>query len=52
LIDFQSGGHAGEERDQSFAVRFTRGEVAEHKFSIVPDARQALSLHRKNVECL
>ena len=38
LVDFQSGGHAGKESDQSFAVRFSRSEVAQHKRSIVPDA--------------
>jgi hypothetical protein len=37
LIDFQSSGHAGKEGDQSFAVGFSRSEVAEHKRSIVPD---------------
>ena len=39
LIDFQSGGQAGKEGDQSFAVGFSRSEVVEHKRSIVPDAR-------------
>ena len=38
LVDFQSGGHAGKKGDQSFAVGLSRGEVAQHKFSIVPDA--------------
>ena len=37
LIDFQSGGHAGQKGDQGFAVRFSGGEVAQHKRSIVPD---------------
>ena len=37
LIDFQSGGHAGKEGDQSLAVGFSGGEVAQHKFLIVPD---------------
>lgn len=38
LIDFQSGGHAGKKSDQGFAVRFSRREISQHKFLIVPDA--------------
>ncbi len=38
LIDFQSGGHTGQKGDQGFAVRFSGGEIAQHKRSIVPDA--------------
>src|ERR1700722_14886356 len=38
LVDFESGGHAGKKSDQSFAVRLSRSEVTQHKFSIVPDA--------------
>jgi hypothetical protein len=30
LIDLQSGGQAGEERDESFPMGFSRREVAEH----------------------
>src|SRR5579863_734293 len=37
LVDFQSGRHAGEEGDQSFAVGFSGCEVAQHKRSIVQD---------------
>jgi hypothetical protein len=39
LVNLQSGGHAGKESDQGFAVGLSRCEVAQHKFSIVPDAR-------------
>src|SRR5260370_28314414 len=37
LIDFQSGGQAGKEGDQSLAVRFSGSEITQHKRSIVPD---------------
>ena len=37
LIDFQSGGQAGKESDQGFAVRFSGSEIAQHKRSIVTD---------------
>jgi hypothetical protein len=40
LVDLQSGGHAGKEGDQSFAMGLSRSKVAQHKFSIVPDARE------------
>ena len=39
LVDFQSGGHAGKKGDEGFAVGFSGGEVAQHKWSIVPDGR-------------
>src|SRR5580704_11737761 len=38
LVDFQPCGQAREESDQSFAVGFSGGEVAQHKCSILPDA--------------
>src|SRR5579863_2218001 len=38
LIHFESRGQARKESDQSFAVRFSRCEVAQHKCSILPDA--------------
>ena len=38
LVDFQSGGQAGKEGDQSFAVGLSGSEIAQHKRSIVPDA--------------
>src|SRR3984893_201236 len=37
LIDFQSGGQAGKEGDQSLAVRFSGSEITQHKRPIVPD---------------
>ena len=40
LIDLQSSGQAGQEGDQSFAVRLSCCEVAQHKFSIVQDGKQ------------
>ncbi len=58
LVNFQSGGHAGKEGDQSFAVGLSRCEVAQHKFSIVPDARwdqgcgRASVFERKAADCI
>jgi len=37
LIDFQSSGHAGKKGDEGLAMRFSCGEVAQHKLLIVPD---------------
>lgn len=37
LIDFQAGGDAGQEGDERLSVGFSGGEVAQHKFLIVPD---------------
>ena len=37
LIDFQAGGDAGEKGDEGLSVGFSGGEVAQHKFLIVPD---------------
>ena len=38
LVYLQPGGHAREESDQSFAVRFSGSKVTQHKCSILPDA--------------
>ena len=38
LVQFEPGRQAREERDQSFAVRFSGSKVAQHKCSILPDA--------------
>ncbi len=38
LIDLHSGRQAGKKGDQGFSMRLARGEVAQHKLSIVPDA--------------
>ena len=43
LVYFEPGGQAREESDQSFAVRFSGSEVAQHKCSILPDAASAWS---------
>ncbi len=47
LVDFQSGGHAGKEGDQSFAVGLSRGEVTQHKRSIVPDREVAIGVPKR-----
>jgi hypothetical protein len=49
LIDFQSRGHAGKKGDESLAMGFSRGEIAQHKFSIVPDARDNRDCGTANV---
>ena len=38
LVHFKACGQARKESDQSFAVRFSGREVAQHKCSILPDA--------------
>lgn len=38
LLHFNPRGQARKESDQSFAVRFPRCEIAQHKCSILPDA--------------
>jgi hypothetical protein len=38
LLHLHSGGQAGQEGDQRFAMRFSRCKVAQHKLLIVPDA--------------
>ena len=40
LVDLQSGGDAGKESDQGFAVGFSGSEVAQHKRTIVNDEGQ------------
>src|SRR5215471_429560 len=37
LVNLQAGGHAGKKGEEGLAMRLSRCEIAQHKFSIVPE---------------